>query len=275
MMHRIPVGAARAVVAHHASISVPDWTVILPFYNEAEVIGSMIASLARQTEAFILVLVDNGSTDRSVERAVTACRQCGMSFRLITEMQPGKVAALNAGLQPAETVYVATCDADTYYPPDYLAHARRLLEAGSTMAGAWFIPRSAGLVRRYLSHLHLAVAARLFPTQCLTGGAGQAFRRDHLVAVGGFDPGHWDLVLEDHEICHRLAQLGPIRYDRAFWCDPCDRTRDRPTTRWGMFERLVYHASASKFGGWFFYCFLKPRLEMRRLVSAALREVMS
>lgn len=259
----------------HAGVFLPNWTVILPFYNEAEVIHGVIASLAHQTETFILLLVDNGSIDRSVDRAVAACLDLEISFRLISELRPGKVAALHAGLKHAQTVYVATCDADTYYPPDYLDRARALLEAGSAMAGAWFIPRSAGLFRRALSHLHLTVAARLFPTQCLTGGAGQAFHRDHLVAAGGFDPGHWDLVLEDHEICHRVARIGPIRYAPAFWCDPLDRVRKRPATRWGIFERLVYHMSASKFGDWFFYRFLRPRLEMRRLVSAALREVTS
>jgi glycosyltransferase involved in cell wall biosynthesis len=252
-----------------------DWAVILPFYNEADVIESVIASLADQTEPFLLLLVDNGSTDRSAERAVTACRRRGISHRLVVELKAGKVAALDTGLAQVDAVYVATCDADTYYPPDYLAKARRLLEAGSAMAGAWFIPRSAGLVRRLLSHLHLTIAAHLFPRQCLTGGAGQAFRRDQLIAAGGFDPGHWNLVLEDHEVCHRLARLGSIAYDRTFWCDPCDRARNRPTTRWNTLERLLYHASASRFGDWFFYHFLGPRLETRRLVSAALREVVT
>ena len=251
----------------------PCWTVIVPFYNEAEVIGGVIASLAHQTDAFELVLVDNGSQDGSANRAAVACREEGLAFRLIAECQPGKVAALNSGLSLARTVYVATCDADTWYPPDYLARARRLLDAGGAMAGAWFVPQSAGVIRRAMAKIHLTIAARLFPQQCLTGGAGQAFHRERLIAAGGFDPGHWDLVLEDHEVCHRLARLGPIRYDRNLWCDPCDRIRQRPTTRWSLFERIVYHVSARRFGDWYFYGFLRPRLVRRRLASAALREV--
>jgi glycosyltransferase involved in cell wall biosynthesis len=254
------------------SIDMAAWTVILPFYNEEDVISDAIASLADQTESFRLLLVDNGSTDRSAAKAIAACRNRCIDFRLISEPRPGKVSALDAGLRQAETTFVATCDADTYYPPDYLAHARHLLSDGTTMAGAWFVPRSAGWFRRTIATMHLAVAARLLAKQCLTGGAGQTFRREPLVAAGGFDPGHWDLVLEDHEVCHRLVQLGPIRYHRGFWCDPGSRVRNRPTTRWDLIERAVYHASAAWFGDWFFYRFLRPRLEMRQLVSAALRE---
>jgi glycosyltransferase involved in cell wall biosynthesis len=253
----------------------PSWTIILPFYNEEEAIEDAIVSLSYQTDAFVLLLVDNGSTDRSVRKAITACRNWGIDFHLISEPRPGKVSALNAGLRQAATIYVATCDADTYYPPDYLEHARHLLANGAAMAGAWFMSRSASSFRRLLRNLHLAVAACLLSKQCLTGGAGQAFRREALVAVGGFDPNLWDLVLEDHEICHRLIRLGPIGYHRGFWCDPSGRLRNRPTTRWALIERLLYHASVSRFGDWFFYRFLKPRLETRRLVSAALREVAS
>jgi glycosyltransferase involved in cell wall biosynthesis len=251
----------------------PSWTIILPFYNEEATIADVVNSLAHQSEAFVLLLVDNGSTDHSVARATAACRSKAIDFRVICEPRPGKVSALDAGLRQAETTFIATCDADTYYPPDYLAHARLLLVEGATMVGAWFIPQSASHVRRLLANLHLLLAARLLSKQCLTGGAGQAFRRETLVAVGGFDPDHWDFVLEDHEICHRLARLGPIRYHRGFWCDPGNRIRNRPTTRWHLLERLLYHASANRFGDWFFYRFLKPRLETRRLASAALREV--
>lgn len=249
------------------------WSVILPFYNEAEIISCAIASLACQTKPFHLLLVDNGSTDQSACRAIAACRNHGVNFLLISEPRPGKVAALNTGLRLADTTYIATCDADTYYPPNYLERAQGLLEAGEAMAGAWFIPRSAGPLHRAFSRVHIAFATWLFPKQCLTGGAGQAFRREKLVAAGGFDPGHWDLVLEDHEVCHRLAPLGQFRYDPEFWCDPANRVRKRPTTRWGAIERFLYHASATKFGDWFFYRFLKPRLEARQLASVALREV--
>ena len=248
-----------------------DWSVLLPFHNERDHLRETIASLAAQSIPFLLFLVDNGSTDDSGAVAAAACAELGIPFRLIEEHRPGKVAALAAGSRLVRTRFIATCDADTYYPPDYLARAQRLLENGGVMVGARFRPRIAKPWMRWVAALHLFIAALILPGQCLSGGAGQAFRADGLEAAGGFDQSQWDFVLEDHEICHRLASQGEILYDPDFWCDPAQRDRKRPTTRWTLGERLLYHLISGKAGNWFFYTFLAPRLATRGLSSARLR----
>ena len=256
------------------AVAVPEtieWTVLIPFHNERDHLPATLASLAGQSEPFSLVLIDNGSTDGSGAVASDACDALGLSFCLLEERRPGKVAALSAGSRLADTRFIATCDADTYYPPDYLARARRLLENGGVMVGARFRPRAAKPWVRWVAALHLFIAALILPGQCLSGGAGQAFRADGLEAAGGFDQAQWDFVLEDHEICHRLASQGEILYDPDFWCDPAQRDRKRPTTRWTLGERLIYHLVAGTAGNWFFYNFLAGRLAKRGLISARLR----
>lgn len=256
------------------ALAVPEtieWTVLIPFHNERDHLAATLASLAAQSEPFAVVLIDNGSTDGSGAVASDACDALGLPFCLLEEWRPGKVAALNAGSRLARTRFIATCDADTYYPPDYLARARRLLENGGVVAGARFRPRHVLGWRRWIASLHLFIAALLLPGQCLSGGAGQAFRTDELQAVGGFDQDQWDFVLEDHEICHRLASQGEILYDPDFWCDPSSRERKRPLTRWTLGERLLYHLVAGSAGNWFFYKFLAGRLAKRGLDSARLR----
>ena len=256
------------------AVTVPEtieWTVLIPFHNERDHLPATLASLAAQSEPFSLVLIDNGSTDGSGAVASDACDALGLSFCLLEERRPGKVAALSAGSRLADTRFIATCDADTYYPPDYLARARRLLENGGVMVGARFRPRAAKPWVRWVAALHLFIAALILPGQCLSGGAGQAFRADGLEAAGGFDQAQWDFVLEDHEICHRLASQGEILYDPDFWCDPAQRDRKRPTTRWTLGERLIYHLVAGTAGNWFFYNFLAGRLAKRGLISARLR----
>ena len=248
-----------------------DWTILLPFHNERAHLPDTIASLAAQTEPFVLLLIDNGSSDGGGAVAAAVCERLGVEHRLIVERRPGKVAALHSGSRQARTRFIATCDADTYYPPDYLARARRLLENGGVMVGARFRPRAAKPWVRWVAALHLFIAALILPGQCLSGGAGQAFRADGLEAAGGFDQSQWDFVLEDHEICHRLASQGEILYDPDFWCDPAQRDRKRPTTRWTLGERLIYHLVAGTAGNWFFYDFLAARLAKRGLSSARLR----
>ncbi|WP_447410870.1 hypothetical protein, partial [Clostridium perfringens] len=50
------------------------------------------------------------------------------------------------------------------------------------------------------------------------------------------------------------------------------RERDRESIRWTLFERLVYAATAPWAGDWFFYDFLGPRLQRRKLLSNKIRE---
>jgi glycosyltransferase involved in cell wall biosynthesis len=250
-----------------------EWTVLVPFFNERGYLPHMLASLAGQNRPARIVLIDNGSTDFSARVATAECRRHGLDHVLVEERRPGKVAALAAGLARVRTPFVATCDADTWYPADYLEQGRRLLEtSGSAAAGAWFTRAQAGKLQRLRKAFHIRLAARLLPRQCHTGGAGQVFRTASLRQAGGFDPARWKYVLEDHEVVHRVQKIGTIEYGAAFWCAPSARDRDRDSISWSFFERLVYHATASGAGDWFFYRFLKTRLRARRLTSERMRE---
>lgn len=249
------------------------WTILLPFHNERDELPAMLASLAAQNVAFDLVLIDNGSTDDSRTVAVAAAARLNLPSRLVIEMRPGKVAALAAGLRLVETLFVATCDADTYYPPDYLSEAERIMLGGAHVAaGAYFISPDTGATAQGAEALHICTVGQLLPRQCHAGGAGQVFRTSVLRAAGGFDPARWNWVLEDHEIVHRVLKFGSIGYGRFFWAAPSPRHRNRPSTRWSLAERLVYHLTSSFASDWFFYSFLGPRLRSRRLMSERLRE---
>ncbi|WP_375396562.1 glycosyltransferase family 2 protein [uncultured Sphingomonas sp.] len=249
------------------------WTVLIPFFNERDYLPATIASLARQGVPFDLLLVDNGSTDDSADVARQAARAHDLAARLVTEREPGKIAALRTGLAAVHTPYVATCDADTLYPPHYLRAAERLLERDNCVAaGAFFVAPDAGGLAAGVEAAKIVAAGALMPRLCHAGGAGQCFRTDALRAAGGFDPRLWRFVLEDHEIFHRLRRFGAMRYARDLWCVPSPRERDRPSIRWTLLERLLYGFAAGRAGDWFFYRFLAGRLTRRRLASVGMRE---
>jgi glycosyltransferase involved in cell wall biosynthesis len=250
-----------------------DWTVLLPFFNESDFLEGTLASLAQQTEAPLVILIDNGSTDGSGAIARAACVRLRLAHVLLREATPGKVAALASGFALVDTPYVATCDADTWYPETYLATARAVLERyDRAAAGAYFVAPDAGNWQRIGKALHIIAASMLLPGQCHAGGAGQAFRTAALRRAGGFDPGRWNMVLEDHEIMHRVRDHGRLGYHSGLWCAPALRDRDRASTRWTLAERLCYHATTPWAGDWFFYGFLADRLAARRLSSERLRE---
>lgn len=251
----------------------PAWSVLVPFFNERDLLARTIESLARQSVAVRIILIDNGSIDGSAELARATCARLGLDHLLLTERAPGKVAALRTGLRWVRSRYVATCDADTVYPTGYLAAAERLLEQdGCVVAGAYFACDQADAETRRKAGSKICATARVLPRQCHTGGAGQAFRTEVLNAAGGFDADRWNYVLEDHEIIHRVMKHGTMRYSTDFWCTPSARERDRESIRWTLTERLMYSATAAWAGDWFFYDFLAPRLQSRRLASQSIRE---
>lgn len=251
----------------------PAWSVLVPFFNERDAIAATIESLAGQSAPFRLILIDNGSTDDGARIARATCARLGLDPLLITERTPGKVAALRAGLGWVRTEFVATCDADTVYPPGYLAAAQRTLgEDGCVVAGAFFVAPGADDATVTAQGRRIIGAARALPRQCHTGGAGQAFRTATLRAVGGFEPSRWNYVLEDHEIIHRVMQRGTMRYAADLWCMPSPRERNRASIRWTLIERLLYSATAPWAGDWFFYGFLGKRLRSRKLLSQSIRE---
>lgn len=248
------------------------WSVILPYHNEEHVLERTIASLAAQSERPFVLLVDNASTDRSAEVARRACATYGLDALHLQEVRPGKVSALQCGLRKVTTPYVATCDADTVYPAQYLAQATRIIEQPGVVAGvAAYCPADASRRTARLAGWRMALTARLLPQQCLNGGAGQVFRTAALKACGGFDPAIWDWVLEDHEIMARIERHGRIAYHPDFVCHPEWRPRAIDCTGWNLGEQLRYHATRSGERVGFFHAFLAPRLRERALSSVALR----
>ena len=269
----LELDAAEPVARTRGGWSAPSWSVIVPFFNEAAHLPILLASLAAQSCPARIILVDNGSNDGSAGIALAECARLVLDHRLVQQPVPGKVSALSAGLRHVTTPLVATCDADTWYPANYLAEAARLLaQPGCVVAGAFYAARDSDAIARRPTALAKVRAARLLPRQSHTGGAGQAFRTDALRAAGGFDAGRWNFVLEDHEIIHRVLRFGMMRYAERLWCSPSPRPRDRDSIRWTLTERLVYSAAAPWAGDWFFYRFLADRLRARRLTSERIRE---
>ncbi len=98
-------------------------SVVVPYYNEAGFLPATLKSLVDQTHRpFSLILIDNGSSDGSRNCCDAALAgACGIKVVHFTEARPGKVHALELALDHVDTELVALCDADTYYPPHYLA----------------------------------------------------------------------------------------------------------------------------------------------------------
>jgi glycosyltransferase involved in cell wall biosynthesis len=248
-----------------------NWTFVISYFNEADYLPATLASLAAQTlKPFRLILVDNGSTDGSAALARDAVLP-GVEVVHLAESRPGKIFALEAAMPHLATRYVAFGDADTYYPPDYLAIADAAYAAPDIVAVmATDVPADPAAALR--KRRHNRIASRLWPKQTHTGGFGQTFRVAPLLAAGGYAERFWPYVLMDHEIMQRVVQQGRVVYPFNLWCIPSDRRTDRSRVRWTLVERLLYHFTPAAAKDWYFYRFLGPRLKARKLSHINLRE---
>lgn len=95
-------------------------TVILPVYNMANYVGKCIESLRKQLFSdFELIIVDDGSTDRSGEIADNYAVK-DTRIRVLHKKNGGVSEARNLGMSHAEGDWITFVDADDIVGADYL-----------------------------------------------------------------------------------------------------------------------------------------------------------
>jgi biofilm PGA synthesis N-glycosyltransferase PgaC len=191
--------------------SVPLVTVIVPAYNEERVIANCIESILGdaypRTE---LVLVDDGSTDRTLE----VMRRYGHHDRVtvVARANGGKAAALNAGLARANGEILCFVDADGIFTPTTIGEL--LTGFDDPRVGAVCgndepvnLDRHQTRLLALLTHGTAFVRRALARINCLTIVSGNlgAFRRSVIDEVGGFTEG---FVGEDLELTWRVHRAG-------------------------------------------------------------------
>lgn len=110
------------------SVSGQDVTVIVPAYQAEAYLAATLDTIARQiVQPHEVVIVDDGSTDRTVEVAEAFARSHrGCAVRVLREPHRGPGAARNAGVRAATTEWISFFDSDDLWEP---AKIERVLEA--------------------------------------------------------------------------------------------------------------------------------------------------
>jgi polyisoprenyl-phosphate glycosyltransferase len=131
-----PTAAAVPLAPALGPDQLPNLSVIVPMYNEAEVIPIFAArlrpvldALAADGDSYEVLAVDDGSHDATPVLLERLRREWPQLRVLRLRANAGHQAALSAGLTRARGAWVATIDADLQDPPetlaDMLAEARR------------------------------------------------------------------------------------------------------------------------------------------------------
>ena len=111
----------------------PFFSVIIPVYNRADVLGRALQSvLAQSFQDFEIVVVDDGSRDdpRTVVEAIGDPR-----IRYVRQDNRGGAAARNRGFDEACGQFVALLDSDDRFLPHHLEQMHRLLDGTQNVVG--------------------------------------------------------------------------------------------------------------------------------------------
>ena len=193
-----------------------DWpgvTVLIPAYNEEAVIATSVraAEASDYPELEVLVL-DDGSTDRTCEVARASAGPRTEVVRDATNR--GKADRLNAGFARARHELVVVTDADAHLHPQAIRHLVARIDDSSriaAVAGAPHVTNRDHLICALQVLEAASIIGLIRRTQSLTGRVGVVagvlgiFRRDRVLAVGGYNP---QMATEDIELTWRLLMAG-------------------------------------------------------------------
>jgi len=186
---------------------------VIPTFNRADMLASCLHALDGQRLSradYEVVVVDDGSTDRTRDVIREWTLRTGMSLCMCSRSNGGPAAARNDGIRRARGALIAFVDDDCLPEPDWLQNLVDALPADTSCAGIGgrIVGKSDALVAQYVDW------RGLLDHQQNGGGivylvtANALFRKSCLLEVGGFDERFRWAGGEDPELARRLRARG-------------------------------------------------------------------
>jgi len=148
----MPDNPASSVARIPASASRPRLSVIVPFYNEEENIERMHAAIVAAVEplgiTFEMLLVDDGSKDRTVALATAIARRDPRVRLVKFRRNYGQTPAMAAGIDHARGEILVTMDGDLQNDPGDIQHFLAKIDEGYDIVVGWRFNRQDKLVSR-------------------------------------------------------------------------------------------------------------------------------
>ncbi|MBR1765163.1 MAG: glycosyltransferase family 2 protein [Ruminococcus sp.] len=119
-----------------------DISVVIPMYNSEKTIISVLDSINKQTaRKYIkeIIVVNDGSTDRSVELISNYKRTSAIPIKIINKPNGGVSSARNVGMDNALGNWIAFCDSDDLWLTDKIETQIRVVNSLSSRVNVDFI----------------------------------------------------------------------------------------------------------------------------------------
>lgn len=184
-------------------------SVLVPVFNRRVFIRRAIESvLLGDYSDFEIVVIDNGSTDGTIE-VVEAYVRRDNRIRLIRNRTNIIAHSLNIGLKAARGKYIARLDSDDEYTKDTLKEMVDFLEAHPGCALAVSYYEVTDEIGRKLHRFGVIKHLECDRNNILLSdgvGAVRVWRRSVLLEFGGFDVEHFGQYGEDYDMVLKVSE---------------------------------------------------------------------
>lgn len=204
-----------------------DLSVVVPVFNEEESVEALCrqlhTALSGVGRSYEIILVDDGSRDRTWERLV-ACSRQWPHFRLIRFRRNfGQTAAMSAGFDAAQGEVIITLDADLQNDPADIPKLLAALEPGVDVVSGWRRDRKDPFINRRLpSMLANALISKITGVKLHDYGCTlKAYRRDIIKNIRLYGEMHRFIPalaswvggqLDEVEVNHHARKFGKSKY---------------------------------------------------------------
>ena len=199
----------------------PFLSIVVPAYNEAEVIQASLGSLLELRYPYYeIIAVDDGSTDGTYEKMrAFEGNHYGVQVQVFRKENSGKADALNYGIRRSRAPIVVCMDADSRLTPDALRYAVRHFRdphVGAIAGNVKVINRHNIWTKlqalEYIEGLNIVRKAQaFFRTVNVIPGPIGIFRRRAIEGTGGYDS---DTFAEDFDMTVKMLADGwKIHYE--------------------------------------------------------------
>jgi glycosyltransferase involved in cell wall biosynthesis len=208
-------------------------SVVIPAYNAEAWVCETIASVRSQTyENIEIVLVDDGSTDRTSDFAAKALKGSQFPYRIFSQQNSGAAAARNYGWRAAAGQWIQFLDADDLLEPNKIelqvAIARSYGTADVIYSNWQKLISSDGAwepTDLRTPHIRSDALADILSDRNFLQLSSLLFRTSILEKIGGFDTPHEPI--EDVGLCVKIAIAGG-EFVKAESDGPLSSYRDLP-----------------------------------------------
>ncbi|GEM_PF-783796 len=194
---------------------IKEWTpfvsIIIPAHNEERSIkGSIKSALSQDYPNFEVIVVDDGSKDKTFETASSIKDE---RLKVFKKSHEGKAKALNFGLTKAQGEIIVTTDADALLHNSAVKELVKRFYNESVLAvgGQVRVLASSFLERAQdVEHLRIAMFRRAKELEDLSVAPGpiSAFRKEALEEIGGFVESR----VEDYATTREIKKFGKVVY---------------------------------------------------------------